>query len=108
MSIYHSRERILIKENLTIQDQMNNFKLFIWNPMTKEFLGRTRNSWFKIILFYLCFYTILGGVFACSVFVFLQTLDETVPMYYNNASVMSRQRFGNNIVGVSPGELDFY
>ncbi|XP_028833510.1 sodium/potassium-transporting ATPase subunit beta-3a [Denticeps clupeoides] len=53
----------------------------IYNPRTGEFVGRTASSWGLIFLFYLAFYGFLAGMFALTMWVMLQTLDENTPRY---------------------------
>ncbi|KAJ6222516.1 hypothetical protein RDWZM_001061 [Blomia tropicalis] len=58
-----------------------SFSQFIWNPSTKEFLGRTGGSWFKIIVFYIIFYICLAAFWALMLLIFYQTLDEHSPKF---------------------------
>ena len=67
------------------------FAQFIWNPSTKEFLGRTGGSWFKIIVFYIIFYLCLAAFWALMLLIFYQTLDERVPKFQ-----LSDSRIGAN------------
>ncbi|XP_042214007.1 sodium/potassium-transporting ATPase subunit beta-like isoform X2 [Homarus americanus] len=65
-----------------IADRDNSFKKFLWNSDTKQFLGRTGASWFKIGVFYIIFYACLAGFFAIMMAVFYQTLDTNhLPKY---------------------------
>lgn len=60
----------------------DSFKTFVWNPETRQFLGRTGGSWFKIGVFYIIFYACLAGFFAVMMAVFYQTLDTNhLPKY---------------------------
>ncbi|XP_051552620.1 sodium/potassium-transporting ATPase subunit beta-2-like isoform X1 [Myxocyprinus asiaticus] len=59
----------------------SEWKEFIWNPRTREFCGRTASSWGLILLFYLAFYIFLAGLFALTMYVMLQTLDDHKPTY---------------------------
>ncbi|XP_051535007.1 sodium/potassium-transporting ATPase subunit beta-2-like isoform X1 [Myxocyprinus asiaticus] len=59
----------------------SEWKEFIWNPSTREFCGRTASSWGLILLFYLAFYIFLAGLFALTMYVMLQTLDDHKPTY---------------------------
>ncbi|XP_061576465.1 sodium/potassium-transporting ATPase subunit beta-3-like [Cololabis saira] len=75
------------------QDQNQNQKdggegcwIFIFNPRTGEFLGRTAASWGFILLFYLVFYGFLAGMFSLTMWVLLQTLDDHVPRYQDRVS----------------------
>ncbi|XP_056642444.1 sodium/potassium-transporting ATPase subunit beta-2 [Diorhabda carinulata] len=69
------------------------FKQFLWNPETKQFLGRTGASWGKILLFYLIFYAVLVGFFAALLAVFYQTLDTKKPKW----------ELDNGLIGNNPG-----
>ncbi|KAM9312689.1 LOW QUALITY PROTEIN: sodium/potassium-transporting ATPase subunit beta-2-like [Gastrophryne carolinensis] len=60
---------------------MDEWKEFMWNPRTREFMGRTATSWALIITFYLVFYAFLTAVFTLSMWVMLQTIDEYNPKY---------------------------
>lgn len=68
-------------------------QLFVWNPTTKEFMGRTASSWSKIGLFYLIFYGVLAALVAICMWVFLQTLNPRIPKW----------RLESSIIGINPG-----
>ncbi|RVE63703.1 hypothetical protein OJAV_G00138930 [Oryzias javanicus] len=57
------------------------WKEFMWNPRTREFMGRTASSWGLILLFYLVFYIFLAGLFALTMYIMLQTLDDHKPTW---------------------------
>merc|ERR1712241_1203943 len=57
------------------------FLLFLWNPETKEFLGRTGMSWLKISVFYLIYYSCLAGFFMLMLLAFFATLSNDRPTY---------------------------
>ncbi|EDV20845.1 uncharacterized protein TRIADDRAFT_60772 [Trichoplax adhaerens] len=50
------------------------FSRAVYNPREKTVFFRTKQSWYKIILFYLCFYGCLAGFFAICLGVFLTTV----------------------------------
>ncbi|KAM9317072.1 sodium/potassium-transporting ATPase subunit beta-3 [Gastrophryne carolinensis] len=64
----------------------SGWKQFIYNPRSGEFLGRTASSWALILLFYLVFYGFLAGLFTLTMWVMLQTLDDSVPKYRDRVS----------------------
>uniref|UniRef100_A0A8C5PFE0 Sodium/potassium-transporting ATPase subunit beta n=1 Tax=Leptobrachium leishanense TaxID=445787 RepID=A0A8C5PFE0_9ANUR len=64
----------------------SDWKQFIYNPRSGEFLGRTASSWALILLFYLVFYGFLAGLFTLTMWVMLQTLDDSVPKYRDRVS----------------------
>ncbi|XP_062342008.1 sodium/potassium-transporting ATPase subunit beta-2b isoform X1 [Osmerus eperlanus] len=66
--------------------EKSTWKEFIWNPRTREFLGRTASSWGLILLFYLVFYIFLAGVFVLTMYVMLQTLDDHKPTWQDRLS----------------------
>ncbi|CAL8364867.1 unnamed protein product [Lota lota] len=61
--------------------EKSTWKEFIWNPRTRELLGRTASSWGLILLFYLVFYIFLAGMFVLTMYVMLQTLDDHKPTW---------------------------
>jgi len=73
--------------------EKTGFKNFLWNPDTKQFLGRTGTSWAKIGIFYVIFYICLTAFFAAMLWVFYQTLDVTIPKWTQN----------NGLIGTNPG-----
>ena len=96
-------EIFILKNHLKNQDKINNWKLFCWNAGKREFLGRTKESWFKICIFYICFYTCLALFFTSCLVVFIATLDVVKPEYHNNYSVIDQQYIDGKHIGVSPG-----
>ena len=65
---------------------MAEWKLFLYNPTTGQFLGRSAKSWGLILLFYLVFYVFLAALFAFTMWVMLQTLNDEVPKYRDQIS----------------------
>lgn len=56
-------------------------RTLVWNPETKECLGRTRASWGKFGLFYFIFYLCLAGFSAVLLKVFFLTTNDKFPRY---------------------------
>ncbi|XP_056663778.1 sodium/potassium-transporting ATPase subunit beta-3 isoform X2 [Monodelphis domestica] len=59
----------------------DNWRNFIYNPLTSEVLGRTAESWGLIFLFYVVFYGFLAALFTFMMWVMLQTLSDETPKY---------------------------
>uniref|UniRef100_A0A8D1D8T4 Sodium/potassium-transporting ATPase subunit beta n=1 Tax=Sus scrofa TaxID=9823 RepID=A0A8D1D8T4_PIG len=74
------------KEKKSFNQSMAEWKLFLYNPTTGEFLGRSAKSWGLILLFYLVFYVFLAALFAFTMWVMLQTLNDEVPKYRDQIS----------------------
>ncbi|KAM8954073.1 sodium/potassium-transporting ATPase subunit beta-3 [Pelodytes ibericus] len=74
------------EENKSTDQPTSEWKQFIYNPRSGEFLGRTATSWALILLFYLVFYGFLAGLFTLTMWVMLQTLDDSVPKYRDRVS----------------------
>ncbi|XP_060541234.1 LOW QUALITY PROTEIN: sodium/potassium-transporting ATPase subunit beta-2 [Pantherophis guttatus] len=75
------------KEKKTCGQVMHEWKEFIWNPRTHQFMGRTGSSWALILLFYLVFYGFLTALFTLTMWVLLQTVDPFIPKYQDRLSV---------------------
>uniref|UniRef100_A0A8C9A8X5 Sodium/potassium-transporting ATPase subunit beta n=1 Tax=Prolemur simus TaxID=1328070 RepID=A0A8C9A8X5_PROSS len=69
------------KEKKSFNQSLAEWKLFLYNPTTGEFLGRTAKSWGLILLFYLVFYGFLAALFSFTMWVMLQTLNDEIPKY---------------------------
>jgi len=67
------------------------FKQFLYNPDTKQVLGRTLQSWFLILVFYIVLYAFLAGFFSTLLFVFYKTLEDGRPKWTQHESLI-----GNN------------
>lgn len=57
------------------------WRAFVWDPRSRQVLGRTGTSWGLILLFYLLFYGFLAGLFSLTMWVMLQSVDPHVPKY---------------------------
>nr|XP_028607840.1 sodium/potassium-transporting ATPase subunit beta-2 [Podarcis muralis] len=75
------------KEKKTCGQLMTEWKEFIWNPRTHQFMGRTGSSWALILLFYLVFYGFLTALFTLTMWVMLQTVDQFNPKYQDRLSI---------------------
>lgn len=74
------------KDKKSFNQSLAEWKLFIYNPTTGEFLGRTAKSWGLILLFYLVFYGFLAALFTFTMWAMLQTLNDEVPKYRDQIS----------------------
>ncbi|KAJ3654988.1 hypothetical protein Zmor_014137 [Zophobas morio] len=70
-----------------------SFYTAIYNPSTKEFLGRTGKSWGQLLLFYSIFYIILAALFAICMQGLLATLDDREPKW----------KLERSLIGTNPG-----
>uniref|UniRef100_A0A2K6DM84 Sodium/potassium-transporting ATPase subunit beta n=1 Tax=Macaca nemestrina TaxID=9545 RepID=A0A2K6DM84_MACNE len=57
------------KNEKSLNQSLAQWKLFICNLTTGEFLGRTANSWGLILLFYLVFYGFLAALFSFTMWI---------------------------------------
>ncbi|CAG5048132.1 unnamed protein product [Parnassius apollo] len=74
--------------------ERQKFHNFIYDRNTGAFLGRTPESWCKIIIFYIIFYTVLVALFAtCMVTFHRQYINPRVP----------RLQLTRSLIGTSPG-----
>ncbi|XP_074991164.1 sodium/potassium-transporting ATPase subunit beta-2 [Calonectris borealis] len=69
------------KEKRSCGQMLAEWRAFVWDPRSRQFLGRTGTSWGLILLFYLVFYGFLAGLFALTMWVMLQSVDPHVPKY---------------------------
>ncbi|XP_075345670.1 sodium/potassium-transporting ATPase subunit beta-2 isoform X2 [Mycteria americana] len=69
------------KEKRSCGQRLAEWRAFVWDPRSRQFLGRTGTSWGLILLFYLVFYGFLAGLFALTMWVLLQSVDPHVPKY---------------------------
>ncbi|KAM6325864.1 LOW QUALITY PROTEIN: sodium/potassium-transporting ATPase subunit beta-2-like [Alca torda] len=70
------------KEKRSCGQVLAEWKAFVWDPRSRQFLGRTGTSWGLILLFYLVFYGFLAGLFALTMWVMLQSFDPHIPEYH--------------------------
>ncbi|KAH0630860.1 hypothetical protein JD844_004170 [Phrynosoma platyrhinos] len=62
-------------------ERAEEVKTFLWNPETRQCMGRTFQSWALIILFYLILYTFLAGMFSFCLYIMLLTVSPYTPTY---------------------------
>uniref|UniRef100_A0A8C4RIH0 Sodium/potassium-transporting ATPase subunit beta n=1 Tax=Erpetoichthys calabaricus TaxID=27687 RepID=A0A8C4RIH0_ERPCA len=70
-----------LKEKRTCAQRCEDFGYFVWNPDTKQLLGRTLDKWVYISLYYVAFYIVMSGLFVLALYVLLSTLSPYTPTY---------------------------
>lgn len=70
-----------------------SFQNAIYNPTKKEFLGRTKKSWYQLLIFYSIFYTCLAALFAICTKGLLATLSDKEPKW----------KLEESLIGTNPG-----
>lgn len=75
------------------KSKLEAVKLFFWNPTTRKCMGRTRDSWLKIIAFYIALYAILAAVWSLFFYLFQQTISDRQPKWTLESS----------LIGTNPG-----
>uniref|UniRef100_H0WB32 Sodium/potassium-transporting ATPase subunit beta n=1 Tax=Cavia porcellus TaxID=10141 RepID=H0WB32_CAVPO len=71
----------MTKSEKSLKESLAQWKLFLYNPTTREFLGRTAKSWGLILPFCLVFYGFLAALFTFTMWAMLQTLNDEVPKH---------------------------
>ena len=73
-----------------------SIRIFFYNSENGSFCSRTPKSWWQILLFFLCFYAVLFGLWASWMYAFLMSLPETAsgPKYMLEGS----------LIGTNPGD----
>ena len=73
-----------------------SIRIFFYNSENGSFCSRTPKSWCQILLFFLCFYAVLFGLWALWMYAFLMSLPETAsgPKYM----------LGGSLIGTNPGD----
>ena len=69
-------------------NRLHSFLRFLCNPAAGTVMGRTAGSWGRIGLFYIAFYTFLTCFFAGLLAVFMATVDNKVPSYEAEDSLL--------------------
>lgn len=82
-------------DTMIIRTKPEPFRLgkFLYDEKEGTCMGRTRQSWAKIGIFYSIFYGILAALVAICMWVFFQTLDPRIPKWKLEAS----------LIGTNPG-----
>ncbi|RZB40874.1 Na K-ATPase domain containing protein [Asbolus verrucosus] len=70
-----------------------NFQNAVYDPDKQEFFGRTKRSWYQLLIFYGIFYTCLAALFAICTRGLLATLDDRAPKWQLETS----------LIGTNPG-----
>lgn len=70
-----------------------SFKRFLYNRQEGLYLGKSKEGWAKIGIFYTIFYGVLAALVAICMWVFFQTLDPRIPKW----------RLEKSIIGTNPG-----
>jgi len=78
------------------------FKWFLYNPKTGAILSRTPLSWFKIIVFYIIYYSLLALFWIACLQIFFLTLPEHEPKWLLDESLVG----SNPGVGLRPRMSD--
>lgn len=103
-----NEQNVSVTHPSRLKGYYNSFKSFLkfmYNPETKEVIGRDGLSWAKISLCYFFFYLGLGSFFVGFLAVFVATLSFDVPRYYGETSIMSTRLNINPGLGFRP-QLD--
>jgi len=77
---------------------------FFFDKDTGAVMGRTPKSWALITLFYLVYYTLLAAFWAGCMYIFMLTIDDKVPRWTEDASLIGR----GQSLGVRPNQSDAF
>lgn len=73
--------------------KLESVRLFFWDSRTGKCMGRTGNSWLKIIAFYIALYAILAAVWSFLFYLFQQTISDRHPKW----------QLDESLIGTNPG-----
>ncbi|XP_035287704.1 protein ATP1B4-like [Anguilla rostrata] len=69
------------KPKKTFSQKINEVKRYLWNPETREFMGRSGKSWSLILLFYSALYIFLAAMFAACMWALMWSINPYAPTY---------------------------
>ncbi|XP_030622587.1 protein ATP1B4 [Chanos chanos] len=69
------------KPKRTLHEKIDDLKKYLWNPETKEFMGRSGKSWSLILLFYSALYAFLAALFAGCMCCLMWSISPYTPTY---------------------------
>ncbi|KAI1902776.1 hypothetical protein AGOR_G00019480 [Albula goreensis] len=69
------------KPKKTFSQKMDDLKRYLWNPETREFMGRSGKSWSLILLFYSALYIFLAAMFAACMWALMWSINPYIPTY---------------------------
>lgn len=75
---------------------------FLYDKSTGAIMGRTPKSWALIIGFYIIYYILLAAFWALCMFVFFKTIDDTVPKWTTDESLIGT----SGALGIRPNQSD--
>jgi hypothetical protein len=85
-----NKEEIIVKDDeLTGDEQLHNFRVWLYNPKYREVCGRDGLAWAKIGLFYFVWLMFLAGLFASLVGIFMAIVDKRIPTFRGNSSAIA-------------------
>ncbi|XP_061106448.1 protein ATP1B4-like [Conger conger] len=69
------------KPKKTFSQKITETKRYLWNPETREFMGRSGKSWSLILLFYSALYIFLAAMFAACMWALMWSINPYAPTY---------------------------
>lgn len=82
-----------LEEIIMGTSKLEDFKLAIWNPQTRTCLGRTGDSWAKLIAFYIVLYSCLATLWSIYFHLFHLTISDKYPKW----------QLEESLIGTNPG-----
>ncbi|KAK9303753.1 hypothetical protein QLX08_004633 [Tetragonisca angustula] len=76
---------------------LRNFLRFVWDHDRKAFLDRTVKEWGQLGMFYLCFFFILGSIFAIQMKISIDYVSKLDRPYFQHPGLSSNSFFGVRI-----------
>lgn len=65
----------------TLHEKIDDLKTYLWNPETKEFMGRSGKSWSLILFFYSALYIFLAAMFGGCMCCLMWSISPYTPTY---------------------------
>ncbi|XP_017795216.1 PREDICTED: sodium/potassium-transporting ATPase subunit beta-like [Habropoda laboriosa] len=97
MIILHDDEYYRIRRPPPDLGPLRNFLRFIWDKDRKAFLDRTAAEWGQLGIFYLCFFAVLGSIFAIQMKISIDYVSQLEKPFFQYAGVSSNSLFGKNL-----------
>ncbi|KAM9471056.1 protein ATP1B4 isoform 2-T2 [Clarias gariepinus] len=69
------------KPKRTLHEKIDDLKTYLWNPETKEFMGRSGKSWSLILFFYSTLYIFLAAMFGGCMCCLMWSISPYAPTY---------------------------